>query len=144
MRERKKSWAKKVELVRASFTRASGRPGFARLFYENLFFLNPKIKDYFTHTDFAHQEKALMHGLGFLMGYLDDGDVHAREQVLRIAQSHSVHGMKIHPHHYYYWIEALIMTGKELDSEWYKDLEFYWREVVSAPVSFIVSQYFQK
>lgn len=85
-----------------------------------------------------------MHGLHFLMDFLDSKNENARIQVLRIARTHSAKGMKIHPHYYYYWIEALIMTCRSEDPQWYKDLEYYWREVVSFPVSFIVSQYFNE
>ena len=102
------------------------------------------IKDYFSNTDFPHQEKALMRGLEFLIAFLDQTDENARRQILRIAMSHSASGMKIHPHHYYYWIEALIMTVKKLDKDWYQDQEYYWREVITFPTSFIISQYFNK
>ncbi len=85
-----------------------------------------------------------MHGLHFLMGFLDGNDTHSRNQLMRIAQTHSKSGMDIHPHHYYYWMEALILTAKELDSDWTSGYEYYFREVISYPVSFIVSQYFQK
>ncbi len=143
MRERKKSWEQKIQIVEASFRRASRQTGFARQFYQNLFFLSPKLKDYFQNTDFEHQEKALMRGLEFLIESLQPEQKHAKQQITRIAQSHSAGNMNIHPHSYYYWIEALIMTAGEFDSQWHKDLEYYWREVISAPVSFIVSQYFK-
>ncbi len=143
MRERKKTWSQKVKIVQDSFARASKEPGFARTFYENLFFLSPRIKDYFKETDFDHQEKALMHGLGFVMDFSHPQNKYAKSQVLRIARSHSNSAMNIHPHNYYYWIEALIMTGKEFDPKWYHEMEYYWREVVSMPVSFMISQYFK-
>ena len=143
-RVRKKSWQQKVKIVQNSFLRSSQDLSFARIFYENLFFLNPVIKDYFSNTDFPHQEKALMRGLEFLIAFLDQTDENARRQILRIATSHSASGMKIHPHQYYYWIEALIMTVKKLDKDWYQDQEYYWREVITFPTSFIISQYFNK
>lgn len=139
---RKKTWAKKVELVRESYQRACNRPAFAAIFYENLFYLKPKIKDYFKNTDFAHQEKAILMGMNFLMSFLDEKDGHARKQVVRIARSHSVKNMNIHPHDYYYWIEALIMSAKQCDQLWHDDLAYYWRECLNFPVSFIVSQYY--
>jgi len=143
-RQRKKNWEEKVEIVKASFLRSKRDADFASSFYSNLFFLKPKIKEYFVHTDFEHQDKALIHGLEFLMGFLDHSDEHARKQVLRISQSHSKHNLNIHPHDYYYWIEALVMTVKSHDPSWYKDMEYYWREVISYPVSFIISQYFKE
>ncbi len=141
-KERKKTWETKVTLVIGSFNRSKDSVGFAKDFYDNLFFLNPKIKKYFVNTDFEHQEKALMAGLNFLLEFFDDSNEFAKTQVVRISHTHSKFGLKIHPHHYYYWIEALIMTVKKHDSQWYDDLEYYWREVVFYPISFMISQYF--
>lgn len=139
---RKKSWLEKVTLVQGSFNRAERDDHFSSEFYQNLFFLEPKIKDYFKDTDFDHQNKALRHGLVFLVGFLNHTDENSRNQILRLAKTHSKEGLNIHPHHYYYWIEALIMTAKKKDPQWYNDLEYYWREVITMPISFMVSQYY--
>ena len=143
-RERKKTWDEKVILVIGSFNRSKGTANFANDFYTNLFFLNPKIKKYFEKTDFAHQEKALMMGLQYILDYLDHSNQNARVQVLRLSQTHSKNNMNIYPHDYYYWMDALVMTVKKHDPQWYDDLGFYWREVVFNPISFMISQYFQK
>ena len=141
---RKKSWEQKVVIVRNSFLRAKRDEDFPMYFYENLFFLNPSIKRYFAKTDFEHQNKALMHVMDFLLGFLSKEDEHARKQVMRIAVSHSHQGMNIHPLHYYYWIEALILTAQKTDPLWSEGMEFYWREIIFYPVSFIISQYFSR
>jgi hemoglobin-like flavoprotein len=143
-RRRKKSWEDKVGLVRDSYLRVKDRPDFASDFYKNLFFLKPKLKEYFVKTDFEHQDKALLHGLNFIISFLDQKDTHARQQVIRLSRTHSKSGMNIHPHDYYYWIEALIMTVKSHDEDWISDLTYYWREVISYPIMFMVSQYFTR
>ncbi|MFZ4714577.1 MAG: hypothetical protein ACOYL6_12720 [Bacteriovoracaceae bacterium] len=142
MKQRKKTWEMKVDLVIGSFNRSKVEIGFATDFYQNLFFLNPKIKKNFEKTDFEHQERALIVGLQCMLDYLDQTNLNARTQVLRLARSHSQKNLNIYPHHYYYWIEALILTVKVKDKEWYDDLEFYWREVIFYPISFMISQYF--
>jgi hemoglobin-like flavoprotein len=144
VKERKKTWEMKVDLVLGSFNRAKDKSSFAKDFYENLFFLNPNIKKYFLKTDFEHQTKALMTGLQFLIEFLDHSNENARIQVIRLSHTHAKSGLNIHPHDYYYWIEALIMTFKKHDPSWYQDLEYYWREVISYPVTFMISQYFLK
>lgn len=141
-KERKKTWDEKVDLVVGSFNRAKTGEAFARDFYEHLFFLNPKMKKYFENTDFIHQEKLIMFGIQYLLDYLDHKNENARTQVLRLSQTHSKHGLNIYPHHYYYWMEALIMTVKKHDFNWYNDLSFYWREVIFYPISFMISQYY--
>lgn len=142
-KKRKKSWEKKVELAKYSYLRSKESHNFSKLFYKNLFFLNPKTEDFFSETDFKYQEKALVHGLDFLFGYLEKNE-HSKQQFLRLAKLHNIGGLNIHPHYYYYWSEALILTIKEKDPQYYKDLEYYLREVISYPLSFFVSQYFIK
>lgn len=144
MTTEKLTWEKKIDEVTASFNRINDRAGFAREFYENLFFINPKIKTYFAKTDFEHQEKALLRGLEYILGFLHGNNEHARQQVKRLAFSHSIHGLKIHPHHYYYWTEALVKTARDFDPYWYEKLDEHWREVIHYPVSFMISQYFSR
>ena len=88
-----------------------------------------------------------MDGLKFIFGYMSKEDTDrdgVRKQVLRIALTHSKASLNIHPHHYYYWIDALILTAQTLDHKWHKDLEYYWREVLFRPISFIISQYYRE
>lgn len=143
VKKRKKNWDQKIELATNSYLRSKNNCNFSKLFYEHLFYLNPKIKDLFTDTDFEHQEKALLNGLDFLFGYLKKDET-SRQQITRLARVHSVYGLNIHPHYYYYWSEALVLTIKDADPDFYKDLEYYVREVISYPISFIISQYFTK
>lgn len=144
MKSRKKTWDEKVDIVRDSFFRIEKYPHFSNIFYEKLFFLNPKIKKYFKDTDFEHQKKALMHGLHFMIGFLDKKDDHSKVQLIRIAKTHSHENLNIYPHDYYYWIEALVLAVKECDHLWYNDLAHYWKEVIFMPISFIISQYYKK
>ncbi|MDA8791816.1 globin [Bacteriovoracaceae bacterium] len=93
-------------------------------------------------TDLEHQNKAIIQGLEIIIRYLDDEDKYNKQQIMRIAKSHNHYNLDIHPHSYYYWIEALILTIKKFDSQWFDDLEYYWRECVSVPINFITSQFF--
>lgn len=138
------TWDKKVSEVNASYNRIQDRAGFAHQFYTYLFKLNPKLKEYFKNTDFEHQEKLLLRGLQYILEFLDGKNEFARQQVIRLSQTHSNYGMKIHPHHYFYWCEALILSVKDFDPYWVENLESSWREVVHFPVSFMMSQYFKK
>lgn len=138
------NWEKKVAQVRASYTRIEDRAGFAHQFYVYFFKLSPKIKEYFKNTDFEHQEKLLFHGVGYLLDFLDGKNEHARKQVIRLSRSHSQFGLNIHPHQYFYWMEALILAVKDFDPYWEDSLAHQWREVIHFPVSFMISQYSKK
>jgi len=144
MKERKKSWDEKCHIVRNSFLRIKKERHhvFARNFYNNLFFLNPDIKDYFKEVDMDHQSKALIDGLRFLTEYSVKDNANAHTQIARLSEVHSHKGLDVHPKLYYYWIEALIMTMKKEDPDWYDDMEYYWREVIFVPISFFISRFF--
>lgn len=139
---RKKDWSSKVEIVKLSLVRAMTSSLFAKTFYENLFYLNPKLKDYFRNTDWKKQEIALIKGVDHLMGFFADekNEIH-RKNIVRLAESHSKNNLNIHPHKYYYWIDAMVMTLRELDHEWEENNQFYVRECLFFPVSFIISLY---
>lgn len=141
-RKRKKTWQDKAKLVQDSFARIEYQTGFSRHFYENLFFLKADLKEYFVDTDFEHQEKALMQGIKVLVNYLKLEDELAKTQLRRLSITHNHNNLKIHPHNYYYWIEALILTLKQKDPQWFDDLEYYWKECISFPIAFMISQYF--
>lgn len=140
--ERKKDWNSKVKVVRDSLTRAMTSKLFSKTFYENLFFLNPKIKDYFQDTDWKKQEVALIKGVQHLIGFFSDtsDEIH-HKNIVRLGETHSHKNLNIHPHNYYYWIDAMIMTLKELDSKWDDDNQYYVRECLFFPVSFMISLY---
>lgn len=144
-KQRKKSWEDKVKLTQNCYYRCKDHALFSEKFYQNLFFLNPKIKDYFIKTDWKHQSKALMHALDHLFHYFDEdkNSQYHKDQLTRIAISHSKKGMNVHPHNYYYWMEALVMTLAELDEShyWNDDLKYYIRETLFFPISFITSFY---
>lgn len=141
MRKRKKTWDQKNKEVLDCYHRCESVPNFSQLFYEHLFFLNPKIQNYFKSTEWNHQHKALMHALDHLFHFNDNVNDFHKKQIIRIAQTHSKKNLNIHPHDYYYWLEALVMTLKKVDEDWYQDLEYYIRECLFFPISFIISLY---
>ena len=139
---RKKTWSEKSKEVKNSYLRAMKEPTFVDEFYRNLFFLKPSIEEYFKDTKWSYQKIAIEKGIEHLLGFLEEGqnDVH-RKNILRLAESHSKQGLNIHPHNYYYWVDAMVMTLSELDPSWHKNLEYYCRECLFAPISFMISFY---
>lgn len=139
---RKKSWQEKAIEVENTFKRAMRSPSFVEKFYTNLFFLKPSLQEYFKDTKWSHQEIAIKKGIEHLLGFLgDDPENIHHKNIIRLSQSHSKFNLNIHPHNYYYWIDAMIMTLKEYDELWYDDLEYYTRECLFAPISFMISLY---
>lgn len=141
IRKRKKTWEEKSQEVINSLERASKVDIFPRVFYRNLFFLNPELEKRFEQTDWNKQEIALLKGVEHIAGFFEKKDQIHHQNVLRLAESHSKKNLDIHPHHYYYWIDAMIMTLKAVDHLWYDDMEYYTRECLFFPISFMISLY---
>lgn len=143
--KRKKSWNEKVEEVSNCYERCKDAPNLSSTFYDNLFFLDPSLKSKFAKTDWKHQKKAFTHALFDVISYLKDPrSDHYRKQITRLARTHSHQNLDIHPHSYYYWIDAVVLTLKSIDKRWEKDLEFYLRECLFYPISFMISLYHHK
>lgn len=144
-KSRKKTWNQKVLAVRDSFDRAMKSTGFIDQFYNNLFFLKPEIEEYFKQTKWKHQKIAIEKGITHLLGFLenDPQQIH-HKNILRLSETHSKTNLNIHPHNYYYWIDAMIMTLKEFDPNWDSSLEYYTRECLFFPISFMISFYHKK
>lgn len=141
-RSRKKGWEDKVKEVRNSFSRAMTNQAFTDQFYKNLFFLKPELEKHFIHTKWEHQRIAIEKGINHLLGFLDNDPQNIHHQnIIRLSETHSKNNLNIHPHHYYYWIDAMVMTLKEMDKDWYKSLEYYTRECLFFPISFMISLY---
>lgn len=138
---RKKKWSQKLELVMNSIQRSKNNEDFPKIFYRNLFFMNSKIEKYFINTNWEHQEKAFLHAIDNMTHFLEDNSGFSRNQVSRLAQLHSKKNLNIHPHEYYYWIEALILALKEADPHWIESYQYYVREVFFYPISFMISMY---
>ena len=142
-RERKKTWQDKVVLVQNALERSTGQQNFASTFYKHLFFLKPSFKEVFKNTDWNNQERLLTFAIEHLSHFLNgnEKDSFHRQQIVRISETHSKKNMNIHPHDYYYWIDAMVLTVKEVDPQWHDDLSYYIRECLFFPISFIISRY---
>jgi hemoglobin-like flavoprotein len=140
-RTRKTLWPQKVEVVENCLLRCMSKDNFANTFYRKLFFLNPKLEESFKNTDWEHQQKALLFAVEHLIGFFKEDDKRHHRHIARIAETHSQRNLNIHPHSYYYWIDAMVLTLKEMDHLWENKFEFYVRECLFFPVSFIISLY---
>lgn len=140
MRTRKKNWKQKSQEVCTSLNKIKAEKRFTDKFYKNLFFLKAGMETKFAKTDWEEQDKLIRMAIDHIIGFLED-QLTSKQNIARIAETHSHKNMDIHPHLYYYWIDAMIMTAKDLDADWYDDLAYYYRECLFFPVSFIISMY---
>lgn len=109
-------------------------------FYEIFLASDPSIKDKFAHTDFERQAEALQHGLTMAMMYAERKDAAAEQILNSIRISHSPSNLNINREQYLLWIEALLQTVREYDSNCNEELLESWRLLAQKTVDYLLSK----
>lgn len=113
--------------------------GFFDRFYEIFLGSDVGIKEKFANTDFERQTDALQHGLTMAIMYAERKDI-AAEQILNgIRLSHDSSGLNIKKEHYDLWINALIQTVREYDSDCSPSVVENWRKLAQKTVDFMLT-----
>ena len=103
-----------VESASASYTRCQKAPEFFRAFYNRFLASDPAIPPYFATTKFDKQEKLLQHGLSMLI-------IHARRSnphlLGRLVERHGTRGLAIPARLYPVFLDSLLATVQEFDSQ---------------------------
>lgn len=128
-----------IERVVASYGRCCMRPEFFDRFYNIFLGSHPSIKPMFAQTNFTKQKALLREGVAMMLMHLEGKSI-GTLCLNRIADTHNPRRMNITPQLYEYWINSVIATAKEYDSEWTPELEAEWRKALHAGVHYIVMQ----
>ena len=132
-----------VEQFRESYNRVllgtlSDRD-FFDAFYERFIESSPIVKEKFKNTDMAKQKKILMESMFHLLDFFATREFSSHMR--RIARTHSKSEKNISPELYDLWLEVLIKTLREFDTEFNKDIELAWRLVLSPGITFLKFEY---
>jgi hemoglobin-like flavoprotein len=94
----------------------------------------------FASTDFERQKEALRLSLRMMVLVSVGGD--AGDLYLEyIARRHDRHHLNIEPELYGLWLEALIATVRECDTEFDLSIEKAWRSVLGYGIEYMTSHY---
>ena len=132
--------SERLEAYIGSLTRCLGRPAFLDRFYERFMESSPEVADKFQHTNFARQKVALGQSL-YLMVMAAEGGEAAVAYLDRIAKRHARDALDIRPELYDVWLDALIATARELDSEFDDETETVWREMIRPGIEIMRARY---
>jgi hemoglobin-like flavoprotein len=132
--------SERLEAYVGSLTRCLGIPAFLDRFYEVFVGASPEIAEKFKNTNFARQKVALGQSL-YLMVMAAEGGEAAVAYLDRIAERHARNALDIRPELYDIWLDALIATARELDSEFDDETEAVWREMIRPGMEIMRSRY---
>jgi hemoglobin-like flavoprotein len=129
-----------LEPVTASYHRCRASSGFIETFYTHFLAKSQEVVDKFRGTDFARQKVMLRESL-LAMLLFNIGSEEARQELERLAERHSRHGVDIAPHFYDLWLDALCEAVERHDPEFTADLGDQWREAMRPGIELILAHY---
>jgi len=124
-----RSWltAKEAGLIRASFIKATAKPGeISTLFYQRLFTLDPSVRGLF-HGDMREQGRKLISTLTFIVESLDQPE-RLLPTVRELGVRHANYGVK--EHHYATVGEALVWgLERAVGRTFTKETRVAWKRI---------------
>ncbi len=107
---------------------------FAR-FYDNFLATSPTVAEKFKGTDMQRQGRMLQKSMYQLIAFYFS---HSESDYLKmIAETHSQAHYDIEPGLYDDWLDSLVETVREFDSEFSERLELAWRLVMTPGIVFL-------
>jgi hypothetical protein len=115
----------------------SDQDGFFKRFYELFTAADPEISKAFSHTDMNLQISRLQESLLHMIDFSNSKV--ASEQMLRIAAYHGAAEMNIPSYMFDLWIDRLIATARERDTQFSPNIETAWRVFLAPGIAFMKS-----
>jgi hemoglobin-like flavoprotein len=129
-----------VAVAKASYQRCCAAPDFFACFYRNFFRACPEAEPLFARTNFGRQHKVLRHAIGLLLAFpgqtADDPSL-----LRRVAERHSRRDLNIDPSLYAPFVDSLIQTVREHDTECDAATEDAWRRALAPGVVYMQGRY---
>jgi nitric oxide dioxygenase len=115
-----------IGLLETSFQMVAPRAdAFVKAFYDELFYLNPEVKELFSHVDMVAQRKKLVAALVLVIENLRHPD-RLEGALLDLGKKHQ--GYRVVNQHYPLVGAALLNTlSSFLGSQWSPELEAAWK-----------------
>lgn len=110
-------------------------------FYHSFLASDDEVTKRFAKTNIAKQKELIRHGLGTVLNYAKEDNAMAAHTIARLRDSHGPDNLDIEPRLYAYWIDSLIKTVAQCDTEYTPELGESWKQVVMPAVKQMISAY---
>ena len=124
----------------ASLHRCDEIDDFVDRFYQRFIAASPEVRRKFADTDLPAQVRVLRRSLE-LCAAAADGEREGLNELTMRARTHDHAHLDIRPALYDLWLEALLETAAECDTEWDEDVDRAWRNVLGFVVGFMTARY---
>ena len=106
------------------------------IFYRIFFSSSPEIESLFISTDMAKQKSILKSSFPLIMAAYSNPIV-----LKNIATSHNRINLDIKPTMYKFWVNSLLEAVEIVDPKYSPEVNHAWREILSAGIEYMKSQY---
>jgi len=128
--------AESYDRVRQPF---ADRKDFFERFYEIFLASSPEIAEKFSDSDMEQLQLHLRQSLEHMVDFFIIGK--PSERIRQIAQSHNQSGYDIPSNFYDFWLDSLMATVKEYDSEYDSRVDLSWRELLAPGIAYMRNQH---
>ncbi len=127
-----------LEVYNDSFEHCLAKEGFLPRFYELFTASSPEVRDKFKDTDLRRQAWILRKSL-YVLTMASVGTGEARDELIRLGNSHGPRGLNIPAALYDLWLECLLRAVEEFDANWSPEVERSWREMLGPHIAVLKS-----
>ena len=124
-----------------SLERCTAKPDFEERFYEIFLASSPKVTEKFATTDFRKQKLALRASFHTMLLAVRDGESGLEKHLGELAERHSRRQLNIGSELYDYWLDSLLATVRQFDSEYSPDVEKAWERMMGVGIEYLLSRY---
>jgi Globin len=124
-----------------SLRRCNAREGFLGHFYMEFLASSPIVRAKFEGTDFVRQKKVLRASLELMARAAADPEHGPEHHLQELGERHSRAELDIGSALYDFWLDALLSTVREYDSEYGPEVESAWEDVMSFGIRYLLSRY---
>ena len=139
MKEASKDVTPKEQFM-GSLARCKSNDRFIPDFYERFMASSDDVRRRFRFTSFEKQNRMLLKSL-ILSSAATEGDPKALAELTERAETHDHAHLNIKPELYDLWLESLISTAQEFDSEWSDSIEHAWRKILGFVIHRMITKY---
>ncbi|SFR47519.1 hypothetical protein SAMN05216203_0629 [Marinobacter daqiaonensis] len=112
---------------------------FFEAFYQRFLASSCLVRQKFYHTDMVAQRRMLKKSFYSMVVFYATGS--ADGVLVEIGHSHSARRYNVIPALYDFWLESLIATIRQFDSQCDDDVELAWRLVLSPGITYLKFKY---
>ncbi len=132
--------AETLGIFRDSLKRCQSSPHFLNRFYNHFVIANPVVQEKFSNTDMDKQ-KMMLHASLYMIALATQGNHAASMYLDNIAARHSSRDLDIPATLYDLWLETLLKTVREIDTEADDKVLAAWNEVMQFGIDYMRARY---